>query len=307
MDKIVVTTGAMFADIDAFACVIAYTEMLKKEGKNAVAYIQGELNNSITPDLRDFDYVKVLPDGEYKFVVLDVSDPKKFPKEVEPNKVIEIYDHHDHYGNKDFWLDKLRENAHIEMIGACATFVWEEYKKRGFSEDVEPETAYLLAAAIISNTLNFNASVTDERDKKAFMELEEKLDIRGDWEERYFKAQEEELYKDPYKAIVNDTKIERLDGMDYPIVIGQLEMWDSTDFIKENLESIEKALLSFGYDDWFLTAPCIKKGHNNFVTRSAKIKELLKERIGAEFTGDIGKNNRLLLRKEILMLIKENL
>src|SRR3989344_4504224 len=115
MEKIIVTTGQPFTDIDALACAIAYTELLRLEGKDAEAVLPGPLNKSITNEIKSWNL--------------------KFLK--------------------------------TEMVGACATLIWEEYVKRKKSNEISEMSGNLLSTAIISNTLNFNAMVTTDRDKKS--------------------------------------------------------------------------------------------------------------------------------------------
>ena len=84
------------------------------------------------------------------------------------------------------------------------------------------------------------------------------------------------------------------------IVIGQLEFWDSRNFVLNNLKDIETALTSFGNPKWFLTSPSISEGKNYLFTKNPEMKKLLEKLIGAKFNGDIGTTDKLWLRKEIL-------
>ena len=83
-------------------------------------------------------------------------------------------------------------------------------------------------------------------------------------------------------------------------MIGQLELWDSQKFLVDNLDEVERALKSFGEELWFLTSPSISEGKNYIYTKNDQIKALLKEKINARFSGDIGTTDILWLRKEIV-------
>lgn len=98
-----------------------------------------------------------------------MSEPHIIEKIAPLDKVTEIFDHH--FGFETYWKDKLGEKAKIEPIGAAATLIWEEYKKRGFENSISHESATLLAYAIISNTVHFLFDMTSERDKIALKEL----------------------------------------------------------------------------------------------------------------------------------------
>ncbi|OGM28044.1 hypothetical protein A2962_05505 [Candidatus Woesebacteria bacterium RIFCSPLOWO2_01_FULL_39_61] len=167
MEKIIVTTGQPFTDIDALACAIAYTELLRLEGKDAEAVLPGPLNKSITNEIKSWNlkFLKTPTTKNAKYALVDISEPKFFANFVKENDVIEVYDHRP--GFKDYWEKKLGDGAKTEMVGACATLIWEEYVKRKKSNEISEMSGNLLSTAIISNTLNFNAMVTTDRDKKS--------------------------------------------------------------------------------------------------------------------------------------------
>ena len=56
MQRKVITTGERFTDIDALACVIAYSELLEKQGGNTLVYLPGKLNHSVTDTVKSWDY-----------------------------------------------------------------------------------------------------------------------------------------------------------------------------------------------------------------------------------------------------------
>ena len=45
---IIISAGKTFNDIDAFACALAYRELLEKEGKGSLVVFPGPLNHSVT-------------------------------------------------------------------------------------------------------------------------------------------------------------------------------------------------------------------------------------------------------------------
>ena len=109
--------------------------------------------------------------------------------------------------------------------------------------------------------------------------------------------------ENPIEAILKDTKGTGEVGSE--IVVGQLEFWDSRNFVFNNLKDIEIALTSFGKPKWFLTSPSISEGKNYLFTKNPEIKKLLEKIIDAKFDGDIGTTDKLWLRKEILKKIQE--
>lgn len=293
--NIIVTSGQPFTDIDALACAISYTELLKLESNNAEAILPGLLNKTVTEKVKkwkvEFSTIHhPRPATDYKYVLVDISDPEYFADFVNEKDIIEIFDHR--YGYERFWRIKLGKSSHIEMVGACATLIWEEYKKRGFAKEISKLSARLIVTAIISNTLNFKASVTTKRDVKAYKGLKKIAKLPKDWIKVYFSDQDKETHFNIKSALINDTK-------NLEPIIGQLELWDSKIIVLKYQKEIEEALLSFGRLNWFLTAPSISEGKNYLYTKNPKMKDLLRKTINAKFDGDIGTTDKLWLRKEI--------
>lgn len=293
MKNIIVTTGQPFTDIDALACAVSYSELLKLEGKNAVTVLPGPLNKTITNKIKGWKLkFQTIPDkNDANYILVDISEPEYFADFVKEKDIIEIFDHR--YGFENYWKEKLDKNSHIEIVGACATLIWEEYKKRKFSKDISQVSARLLYTAIISNTLNFNASVTTERDKLAFKELKIITLLPENWVETYFKDQDKETDKNIESAIINDLKNTKP-------YIAQLELWDSKKIIYKHINEIIKIMKRYDPVDWFLTAPSISEGKNYLLTLSKEKKILLEKAINAKFIGDFGTTNKLWLRKEII-------
>ena len=300
MSQIVVTTGKRFTDIDALACVIAYREIPPAP---ATAVIPGPLNQSVTKEIRlwPLKYLKTIEKNpQHQFVVVDVSEDSQLASFVNREKIIEIYDHH--FGFEAFWREKLGAKAKIEEIGACATLIWEEFKLRNINK-ISPLAANLLYTAILSNTLNFQASLTTERDRQAFDELKLFVDLPADWIPRYYQDQELQAYLNTQRAVFRDTKIQVIKGIE--CTIGQMELWNSKNFIKEKRGEIALVLKSFGKEHWMLISPCISEGRNYIFTKSQALKELLSRSLRIDFFGtDVGVTDKLWIRKEILKKIQ---
>lgn len=298
MAKIVVTSGKRYIDIDGLACLIAYTEIPQEK---AIAVVAAPLNKSITQTIKKWpiNYVASVQGEDLEFVIVDVSEFPQFPPFVKKEKIIEIYDHH--FGFEKEW-QYLGKKAKIEPVGACATIIWEEFKKRNPEKKISTLSANLLYAAISSNTLNFQASITTERDKKAFEELKAFINLPENWIAKYYQELEVDIYLNPEEAIINDTKIQTIKGT--ICAIGQIELWNSKPFITEHAQEIETALKSFDTELWFLTSPSIGEGRNYIFTKSETMKNYLRNVMGITFEGNIGITPKLWLRKEILKLIQ---
>jgi len=300
MEKIGVTLARYTLDMDSVACAIAYTELLNLEGKEATTYIPEELNSSVTDEVKSWGlkYEKKPIENDIKYVLVDTTDPYTFPKFVTEDKIIEIYDHHTGY--EEYWKNKLKDNAHIERIGACATLIWEEYKKRGFADKITQVSARLLFAAIVSNTLNFKASITSSRDAQAFKDLSPLVDLPKDWIQKYFIDQEEFIYKNPREAITNDIKIVDFPNLGKKITIGQIELWDSKKFVTDYKHLIHEILVTLEPNEWFFNSPCISKNKNYIYSESDWIRRILVDKFNVKFSDGIGETNRLIERKEFV-------
>ncbi len=256
---IVITTGDPYTDIDAYACALAYRDLLRLRGVEAEVALPGFLNQSITPLFKAMGAdVMLAPSREADgYVVVDISEPDYIAKFVDQARVTELYDHH--FGFEEHWKTRLGENSHIEPVGASATLIWEQYKKFGFEASLTANNANLLAVGIISNTLNFESSMTHERDRVAFAELQKYISLPAGWIADYFKEMEKGIFEDIEHSIAMDTKALVLREFDMPMTIGQIELWDGSVFIFEHLTAIKKVLSGFGKEHWFMSVPSISE------------------------------------------------
>lgn len=296
----VVTSGETFVDIDAYACAVAYAELLCLEGKQAEVVIPGVLNSSITPSLKalGLTYVTTPSQLPSKYVIVDVSDPEFIAKCAAVDDIVEIYDHHP--GFEAYWSTRLGYDAHIEPIGACATLIWEEFKKRGKDAVLSEKSAQLLVAAIVSNTLNFGAVITHQRDHNAYRELSQRVHLSQNWIQAYFCEQEQTIRLDLTKAIASDTKVLTLPHSESPVVVGQLELWDGGVFLQHQSAAVKATLETFGHPHWIMSIPSLSERKNHFYCEHPELKAVFERGLGIRFEGDYASSDRLWLRKEIL-------
>lgn len=299
MKTIIVTSGQAFTDIDALACAVAYSELLNLEGKKSEAVLPGALNHSVTDTVKSWDFkIKTEPtDTDFVSVLVDTSHIEHFATFAKEDSIVEIYDHH--YGAEEYWNTKLKENSHIEMIGACATLIWEEFKKRGFADKISVASANLLATAIISNTLNFGAQITDKRDIDAIEELKPYTNLPKEWTSIYFSDQEKSVYQNIKESIVGDTKIVKVPTLPFPIVVGQMELWDSKKCLMDNKDEIQKTLEGFNLPHWIMSLPSISEKRNYLYATNLEVQKIFSDIIGAVWKDNIGVTEKLWLRKEI--------
>ncbi len=309
---IIITAGRKYIDIDVLACAVAYKELLSLLGKNAEIILTGPFNKTVPESILSWDikisYTAPNDPLNYDYVLVDISNPDFFEKFVVKEQIIKVFDHH--YGFEEYWKNIIGSEAHIEMVGSCATLIWEEYKKHKKEGNISIISANLIYTSIISNTLNLKASITSIRDLKALQELQQHMDLSNDWINLYYKETEQEILLDPSEAIRNDTKKTIINGYSY--FIAQLELWNAAKFIKNN-DILEIALKSLDLSDvehsdvkWFLTIASIEENKNYLITSSEFIKSQLTYYLNASFQNYIGTTNQLFLRKEILKSLMED-
>jgi nanoRNase/pAp phosphatase (c-di-AMP/oligoRNAs hydrolase) len=290
---IYITAGELYTDIDAFSCAIAYSYLLNQKGIENKVYLPGVLNASVTNTVKSWNLkfeTQIQVKQEDKFIIVDASESSHIAKPANDNNIIEVFDHR--YGFADHYNNLLGDKSKIEMVGACATLIWEEYKKQNI--EIDSLNANLLILAIVSNTLDFKSSVTTPRDLKSFEELLQFIDMPLNWKENYFKEQSEYIEKNPKQAVLEDTK-----NISSDLVFAQIELWSGYEFLNKNKLEIKEALESLDNPKWMISIPSISEGVNYIYTESDYIKDLLKKIIEIDFNGDIGKTSKLWLRKEI--------
>ncbi len=297
---IVITSGARYIDIDAYACCVAYAELLNVLGKPAVAVSTAVWNESITDSIRALDApfsTDYTPTSKDAFVAVDLSDPIHFDKIVDLDKVIEVHDHHP--GFEQYWADKIGEGANIEFIGAAATLIYELWVKAGKVEQMSKVSAELLAAAILDNTLNFGAGVTTERDKEAYDFLMNHAGLNDSWVAQYFTDCQQSILADLPEALRNDTKFLEFRGLDEMLCLGQMVVWDGSDVVTNELDVLVDVLGDM-QKTWMANVVSISEGKSYFIANNNEVKIWAENLLNVTFDGSVAVADRLWLRKEIM-------
>jgi inorganic pyrophosphatase/exopolyphosphatase len=298
--KIVVTAGSKSADIDVFACAVAYAELLRLEGHEGIAVVEGSFTSSATPSLVALTSAYETgysPDGSEEFVLVDISDPEHVAKFVDQKRIREVYDHRPGY--EAHWEESLGSDARIELVGACGTLIWEEFKKRGKADQISTSSAELLVGSIVSNTLAFNSPQTTDRDRDAFSELKKMAKLPEDWIASYFTEQEKELLEHFKEYVFADTKV--FSSKWGKFAIGQIEMWNASTILDTHKSEIDAVMSEFREIPWIVNIVNISKGFNYVYSKSEKGRAIIEEQIGLDFKGsDMAQTPELLMRKYLM-------
>lgn len=231
---IVLTVGKSYVDIDGYASCIAYRELLKMQGIETKFVTYASLNYSITKNLLKLPYSidNYNVNNQDKFIILDLSNKDFFPDFVKEENIIELIDHHQ--GFEKYWDDKLSKNATIEQIGSVATIIVEKYEQSNLITKMNKHIAKLLMAAILDNTLNFTAKITNDRDRKAYCKLKT-ITGESNFDDIYFNECQNTIEYNLEDSIINDLKYQKTNEY-LPDTIGQITIWD----INRLIDKIDK-------------------------------------------------------------------
>lgn len=293
---LIVTAGSHYLDIDAYACMVALTELLRLQGEDAVAWSAAAHNYSVCPSLVTEELIiqqlsqNVAEKGKY--MIVDVSDPEYLQKTVPLNNVAAIYDHH--VGFESYWESRLGENAKIEFLGAAATLIYREWKQTGNQDKMLQSTAKLLVAAILDNTLNLTSSNTTREDVMAFRELCTHAGVDEDWCAAYFSEVQVGVEKDLCNALRNDTKTVR-DNPALPSQVAQLCVWDA-ERILERLPEIREWFEGC----WTLNLIDLQHRCSWFVCDEPQYQSKIGHLFEVTFENGVAKVSTPWLRKEII-------
>ncbi len=294
-------------DLDGVAGAIAYAEFLSKTGKVCEAGIMGEPHDEAKYilDRFGFKYPKSILNADLydEVILVDASDLNGIEGKIAPEKVIEIIDHRKIHEAHKFPNAK----AQIELVGAAATLVAEKFMESNPS--ISKEAATLLFGAIISNTLNFKGTLTTDRDRKAAEWLNRVAELPPSFWKELFIA----------KSDLSDVKLaERIEGDfawfvmgDKKVGIAQIEMIGAKKLVSERevdiLATLAKLKEEMGLDFIFQNTTELEESKNFFVTEDEQTKILLEKVLKVTFTGNVAERQNLIMRKQIVPLLKEEL
>lgn len=301
--KIIVTAGATYLDIDAYACCVALSELLNLKGMHAVAYSEAPYNYSVLQSLlTSGEMLNILPleyaEKSAKYMIVDVSDPDYLKDSIPLQNVIAVYDHH--VGFEAYWQSCIGDHAHIEFIGAAATLIYEEWKSSGLAEHMKATTARLLVAAILDNTLNLTSSNTTPADKEAFDALCKKGNVQKEWCAAYFSEVQKCVEADLQNALLNDVKTTY--GFNaLPPHMAQICIWDSKRIFTRMAEI--RTWFNQMYDSWMINVIDVQHRCSYFVCDETHYQNIIESVFEVHFESGIAKSEVSYLRKEIIKRI----
>lgn len=294
--KILVTAGAHYLDIDAYACMVALAELLQLQGQDAIAWSAAACNYSVCPSLvAESQILSKLPKdraAQGRYIIVDVSDPDYLQKTIPLDDVVAIFDHH--VGFEHYWESRIGENARIEFLGAAATLIYREWKQAGLEDKMSQSSAQLLIAAILDNTLNLTSSNTTKEDVDTFRALCTHAGVDEVWCAAYFAEVQASVEIDLRHALQNDTKTVR-DNPILPPKVAQLCVWDAERILRRLPE-----IRSWFEGCWMLNLIDLQHRCSWFICDEPEYQSKIGHLFGVPFEKGLAKLPTPWLRKEII-------
>lgn len=305
--KPILITGYVNPDLDAVAGTFAYSEFLNKTGKNSVVGLIGEPHDEAKYILNTYNIKKpqILSnvDDFDEVILVDASDLIGIEGKIDPEKVIEIIDH-----RKVHEADKFpNAKVQIELVGSASTLVAEKFIKNNI--EISKESATLLCGAITSNTLNFKGGVTTDRDRVAFEYLNNIAQLPPNFSNELFKAKSDLTGDKLKERILGDLAWFNMGNK--KVGIAQIEMVGAKDLIEDRLNDILKILEEIkeemGLDFIFQNTIELDECKNYFIANNNEAQKILEEILSIKFNGTVAEKPNLIMRKQIVPLLKERL
>lgn len=287
-----------YADIDVYASIIAYADLLNQRKKPAKTYIPITPNYSVPKVLRMPEWenktFRLKPDDTV--IILDVSKPELIAKFTPDHQILEIIDHHPGY--EEYWHQRIGNKAIIEKIGAVATSIFEWWGECWSYEKMSPKVAKLLLAAILDNTLNFNAKITTDRDREAATKLAEIASTTlQDFANWYFSEVSKTILANLHDSL-QDCKMTTLPTDHSNLAFSQLTLWDAKDILSQRDQIVQ--IMNTQYISWLINVLCISQNKNYIIASSPEITNYFTKLLQLKPEGDWLISSHLLLRKEIM-------
>jgi manganese-dependent inorganic pyrophosphatase len=214
------TTSYVDPDLDGVACTIAYAEFLNATGKTADACLMGkptvEAKFVLTKLTIPHPIIRTNFEPDESLILLDASEPIHFENHLTLEQVIEVIDHRKVNEAAKFTNAKIQ----IEMVGAAATLVAEKFLQQSITPSTK--SAQILQAAIISNTQNFQATTTTDRDNTIVKWLANIAPLPADFTHEMFAAKSDFSANKLQTTMDTETGIFEIAGQRLGLV--QLEM-----------------------------------------------------------------------------------
>lgn len=296
----VLATSYRDPDIDGVACAFAYAELLRHRGIDAMATVLGTPHIEARHVAERFGISlpqEVDPRNYEKIVLLDTSNLSDQDPRLPMDRVIQIIDHRRLHEGEKFPQATLQ----IELVGSAATLVAEHF----FADGLTPtrDSAFLLFGAIASNTVNFKARVTTDRDHRMATWLQSLHSFPDDFVAAMFQAKSQLDGPRLRESLLGDFSSREIGGLN--IGIAQLEITHAKQLIESRYTDLLGVIeeLRQAYPDnhrIFISIIDILEGYNIFLAPEPDVRVALESFLRVVFDKrNVAYHQSILMRKEI--------
>ncbi len=303
----ILVTSYMQPDLDGYGGSYAYAELLRAQGHDAVAAVSGIPNDEVTFVLTAFDIPPLAPRDDLhtftEIVLIDVSEPDLIDPCLDVARVTEILDHRSVHRADLF----PSASVQIELIGAAATLVAE--RLRAANHVPTRASAALLIGGIVSNTVNFRAQSTTDRDRAAYAWLAPLAGLPDDFARQLYRAKSDLSGPTLAKRLEDDDVRYEMGGASF--VICQLELVDADALVATRKADILAAFAHIAATEnaehVFVTLADVDAGRCVFVAGDAWCEMVLSSALGVTFVDGVARTETLIMRKQISAALKQTL
>lgn len=288
-------TSYINPDTDGICSGIAYANYIKHKGKNYLPVYFGELDKETEFVLKKLEVSspqKVSTVNEYdEIVIVDTHHVAQLSKEIPLDKVVEIIDHHPD-GNPESFPNAKIQN---DKIGAACTIIAERMKKENIIPDAK--ISGLISLAIISNTLNFTAPSTSQRDRDALEWLSGFCEITNELIREMFEARSN-VSSVPSRELIKGN-LKEFNWGDYKVGISQVEMTDINVIVErpDFLNSLLNVKQSLRLNYIFFTGVNILRRSSTIFCPNQETLNIINKGMGFDSSKTTFEVDRILLRK----------
>ena len=227
-------------DTDSICAAITYANLKnitsKGNTKEFIAARSGKINDETRFILDKFnaeDPVLLDDATDKKIILVDHSEPKQRPENIDKGEIVEVLDHHNINFNQATPII-----FHAEPAGSTCTIIAKKYLEQNL--EISKTIAGLFLGAIISDTVIFKSPITTDEDKEIAEKLKEIAEIKdlNQFGIEMFNAKSSWAEKTAKDIITTDYKEYELGNK--KIGISQIETVDASDLKPRKQEFLKE-------------------------------------------------------------------
>lgn len=285
MEKITVI-GHKTPDTDTVCAAIGYAWVLTKSGKEAQAYVTGELNRETKYVLDRFSVETPATKTSFKkgeqVILVDTNNPEEIIDGLEEAELLEIIDHHKLYGLKTSSPIKVK----ISTLGSTASLI---YRRAEYEEvELDKNIAGILLSAILSDTLNFTSPTTTDTDREIAGKLAEIANVDTDeLAENMFEAKSDLSGLGAKDILLTDSKVFEFGGKRARVSVLETTKPDNAKDMKDDIKgSIEEIKKDEHLDYLFFFIIDIINSHADLFVATNQEAQIAQKAFDKKFVGD---------------------